>query len=57
MHYILIVRAFNFAGLKVDASSDGFTVDFSPPMINKAWIGTDNGHALYQSDSTKMVVR
>ena len=57
MHYSFIVRAVNYAGLTDEASSDGFTVDFTPPVISKAWIGTDNGHVVYQSDSTKMVVR
>ena len=57
VQYIFIVRAVNYAGLKVEASSDGFTVDFTPPVISKAWIGTDSDNFLYQSDSTKMIVR
>ena len=54
---MFIVRAINYAGLSVKAVSNGFTVDFTPPMISSAWIGTDIENVPYQSDSTRMVVR
>ena len=55
--YFLIVRAINFAGLHVQASSDGFTVDFTPPLASTARLGTGIEPAKYQSDLTKLVVR
>ena len=55
--YKFIVRAVNYAGLKIEASSNGFTVDFSPPVIRNAWIGTHSQKVLYQSDSTNIVIR
>ncbi len=57
IQYMLIVRAINYAGLKVEAFSDGFTVDFTPPSQGKVWVGAGTEHGIYQSDSTKMVVR
>ena len=54
---MFIVRAVNLAGLKVDAFSNGFTVDFTPPTISKAWIGDNIRKVLFHSDSTKMTVR
>lgn len=55
--YFLIVRAINFAGLHVQASSDGFTVDFTPPLASTARLGNGIEPAKYQSDLTKLVVR
>lgn len=55
--YRFIVRATNYAGLKVKAFSDGFTVDFTPPTEGKVWAGAGTGHVSYQSDSSKMLVR
>lgn len=55
--YKFMVRAVNGAGLKADAFSDGFTVDFTPPIEGNVWVGADNMHVIYQSDSTKMVIR
>lgn len=55
--YKFIVRAVNYAGLKIEASSNGFTVDFSPPVTRHAWIGTRSQKVLYQSDPTKMAIR
>lgn len=55
--YKFIVRAINYAGLKVEAFSDGFTVDFTPPAEGKVWIGTETRNESYQSDSNKMLVR
>ncbi|KAL9987450.1 hypothetical protein ACROYT_G001763 [Oculina patagonica] len=54
--YRFIVRATNYAGLKVKAFSDGFTVDFTPPTEGKVWAGAGTGHVSYQSDSSKMLV-
>ena len=54
---MFIVRARNYAGLQVDAFSDGFTVDFTPPTEGKVWVGASTGHVRYQSDSNKMLVR
>lgn len=55
--YFVIVRAFNFAGLYAQASSDGFTVDFTPPLTGEARIGTGLQPAKYQSDLTNLTVR
>ena len=55
--YMFIVGAVNHAGLIVEAFSNGFTVDFTPPLQSSAWIGSDTRKALYESDSTKMFVR
>jgi len=55
--YRFIVRAKNYAGITVEAFSDGFTVDFTPPTEGKVWIGARNMHVSYQSDSAKVVVR
>lgn len=57
VQYIVIVRAINFAGLQIEASSDGFTVDFTPPETSEARIGTGPEPAEYQSDMTKMTIR
>lgn len=55
--YIVIVRAVNFAGLQIEAASDGFTVDFTPPATSEAKIGTGPEPAEYQSDMMKMTIR
>ena len=55
--YMFIVRATDYAGLKVEAFSNGFTVDSTPPTQGKVWVGVGNRRVIYQSDSTKMVVR
>lgn len=57
VEYKIMVRAMNGAGLKADAFSDGFTVDFTPPIEGKVWVGAENMHVTYQSDSTKVAVR
>ena len=57
VQYIVIVRAINFAGLHIEASSDGFTVDFTPPETSEARIGTGPEAAEYQSEMTKMTIR
>ena len=57
VQYIVIVRAINFAGLQIEASSDGFTVDFTPPETSEARIGTGPEPTEYQSDMTKMTIR
>ena len=54
---MFIVRATNYAGLKVEACSNGFTIDFTPPMEGKVWVGAGTEYVIYQSDSTKMIVR
>lgn len=55
--YIVIVKALNFAGLQIEAASDGFTVDFTPPETSDAIIGTGPEPAEYQSDMTKVTIR
>ena len=55
--YRFIVTAVNRAGLKVDAFSNGFTVDFTPPTISKAWVGNETSNLLYHSDSSRITVR
>ena len=55
--YIILVRAVNFAGLQIEATSDGFTVDFTPPVTSEARIGTGLEPAKYLSDRAKMIVR
>jgi len=57
VQYRFIVRAINRAGLKVNAFSSGFTVDFTPPTEGKVWFIADNKRVIYQSDSAKVVVR
>lgn len=57
VQYIFIVRAINFARLQIEAASDGFTVDFTPPETGDAIIGTGPRPAEYQSDMTKMTIR
>ena len=57
IRYIVIVKAVNFAGLQVEAASDGFTVDFTPPKTRDAIIGTGLEPAEYQSDVTKVTIR
>ena len=55
--YSVIVRAVNFAGLKVDASSRGFTVDFTPPTATKPKVGAGAHPVEYQTNLTQMVLR
>ena len=55
--YIVIVRAVNFAGLQTEATSNGFTVDFTPPTTSEARIGAGPGRTEYQTDLTKMTIR
>ena len=57
VQYIVIVRAMNFAGLQIEAALDGFAVDFTPPEISEAIIGTGPEPAEYQSDMKKMTIR
>ena len=57
VRYIVIVRAMNFAGLQIEAASDGFTVDFTSPEISDAIIGTGLEPAEYQSDVAKVTIR
>ncbi len=57
VQYRFFVRAINYAGLKIEAFSNGFTVDLTPPMEGKAWVGAENERQIYQSDPTKVVVR
>ena len=57
VRYIVIVRAMNFAGLQIEAASDGFTVDFTPPETSDAIIGTGPEPPEYQSDMTKVTIR
>ena len=55
--YRFVVRAVSGAGLKVEAFSNGFTVDFTPPIEGNVWVGASNIHVIYQSDSTKVIIR
>ena len=57
VQYLVIVKAINFAGLQIEAASDGFTVDFTSPETSEAIIGTGPEPAEYQSDMTKMTIR
>ena len=57
VQYSVIVRAMNFAGLQIEATSDGFTVDFTPPETSDTIIGTGPETAKYQSDMTKVTIR
>lgn len=57
VQYRFIVRAMNGAGLKVNAISDGFTVDFTPPIEGKVWVIANNKRVIYQSDSAEVVAR
>ncbi|XP_015767122.1 PREDICTED: uncharacterized protein LOC107345883, partial [Acropora digitifera] len=54
--YYVIVKAMNFAGLVAEASSDGFSVDFTPPAASKARLGSGPDQLKYQSDLTKLSV-
>ena len=55
--YYVIVKAINFAGLVAEASSDGFTVDFTPPATSRPRLGSGPDQLKYQSDLTKLSVR
>ena len=55
--YLIIVKAISFAGLITQASSDGFTVDFTPPTASQARMGSGAELVEYQSDLTKLSVR
>ena len=57
VHYRFIIRTVNLAGTKVDAFSNGFTVDFTPPIISKAWIGDNTRNVIYHGDSNRITVR
>jgi len=57
IQYRFIVTAINGAGLKITSFSNGFTVDFTPPIGVKVWVVAGNMHVIYQSDSAKVVVR
>ena len=57
VQYRFIVTAVNRAGLKINAYSNGFTVDFTPPTTSKAWLGNETSKLLYHSDSSRMTVR
>ncbi|XP_068689656.1 uncharacterized protein [Montipora foliosa] len=54
--YLIIVKAINNAGIVVKASSDGFTVDFSPPVASQVRLGSGAELVEYQSDLTKLTV-
>ena len=57
VQYQFKVRATNMVGLQSEATSDGFSVDFTPPEARKAWIGGETGHVGYQADSHNLRVR
>ena len=54
--YLIKVRATNNAGLRSEATSDGFTIDFSPPSAGKAWVETGFDIPT-QADSSQLNVR
>ncbi|XP_068740821.1 uncharacterized protein [Montipora capricornis] len=54
--YLIIVKAINFAGLVAEASSDCFTVDFTPPTASQARLGSGAELVEHQSDLTKLTV-
>ena len=56
-HYVVIVRALNFAGLQIESVSDGFTVDSTPPIASEARLGVGPKQLIHQSDLTKLTVR
>lgn len=55
--YTVIIRAVNLAGLHIEATSDGFIVDFTPPTASEARLGTGTEPVTYQSDLGKLVIR
>ena len=55
--YTVIIRAVNFAGLHIEAASDGFVVDFTPPTASEARLGTGTEPVTYQSNLGKLVIR
>ena len=55
--YLITVKAINFAGHVAEASSDGFTVDFTPPTASQARLGSGAELVEYQSDLTKLTIR
>lgn len=55
--YTVIIRAVNFAGLHIEAASDGFIVDFTPPTVSGARMGAGIGPVKYQSDLRKLLIR
>ena len=55
--YAVIIRAVNFAGLHIEAASDGFIVDFTPPMASGAQLGAGTEPVKYQSDLGKLLIR
>ena len=55
--YTVIIRAVNFAGLHIEAASDGFIVDFTPPTASGARLGAGSEPIKYQSDLGKLVIR
>lgn len=55
--YFFIVRAVNLAGLPIESSSDGFTVDFTPPTASEVRLGDGPELIKYQSDLTQVTIR
>ncbi|KAK3735001.1 hypothetical protein QZH41_001674 [Actinostola sp. cb2023] len=47
--YVAKVKSTNYAGLQTEVSSNGFTVDFSPPIKNVAWVGAGNNSVIIYS--------
>lgn len=54
---MFIVKAMNYAGIEIEAFSNGFTVDFTPPIEGNVRVGADNEYIIYQADPTKVVLR
>lgn len=57
VHYVFKVRGTNRVGLQSETTSDGFTVDFSPPVARNAWVGEGAIHERYQADSSSIKTR
>ena len=55
--YFFIVRAVNVAGLPIESSSDGFTVDFTPPTASEVRLGDGPELVKYQSDLAQVTIR
>ena len=57
VHYVFKVRGTNMVGLQSKTNSDGFTVDFTPPVTRKVWVGEGSNHEGYQADSSSLKAR
>ena len=49
-----IVEGFNFVGVSVNSSSDGYVIDITPPLIEYLFDGTSSHDLAYQSSTTSL---